>query len=85
MKHVFTRALCAFALVTTCATIAGAKPLPPIATELVVVQPVLEGRMVYIRPPTPSDLACSLYSCRPGGRRNPNTNPEGDVFITGTP
>ncbi|PWB82643.1 MAG: hypothetical protein C3F11_10795 [Methylocystaceae bacterium] len=81
MKHFIAISLFAFALIAASASSADARQ-----TRIIIERPTLfEGRAVYVRPPAPSDFACTPYTCRRGGRRIPAANPEGDVFDTGTP
>lgn len=83
MKHIITMSFCAVAAIAASATYAGAAHRSRVI--VVTPPPLFEGRAVYVPPPAPSDFACTPYTCRVGGRRNPNTNPEGDVFDTGSP
>lgn len=82
MRHILAYAACVFALAVSSANQLSADPAR--ATTPAAL-PVIELRTVYIAPPTPADFACTPYTCTEGGRRNPATNPEGDVFPTQLP
>lgn len=85
MKHAVPLALCAWAFLAASAGPVDARHLRDRAVLVVTPLPLLEGRSVYAPDPTPADFACTPYTCRPGGRRIPGVNPEGDVFEDGVP
>jgi hypothetical protein len=87
MRHVCALVFCTLAFPLAGAGFASAEPLKSgKGVGILSALPVIEVEpAIVVMSPNPGDVACSPFTCSPGGRRIPSANPEGDVFPTGQP